>query len=219
MVALVQQASVPVSRLPNAWIILEEFDKAGYDVNLAIAAVINAIKESGLNEKADTGDGGHSWGLFQINDVQGKRFNPNVSDTIAYTNRKDPRQATQWIIAEMKRHWKQTSTPSKRSGESYSGESLGSVYARKGSIAELTRAFAAFVERPEKVVTDSASRMALARKIFGDTRLQNAVQNGHIESPIQGNMPLWWWLPIGAGALGLLFLVLSSTRKSRMLLT
>jgi hypothetical protein len=60
-----------VQKRRNAETILAEFQAARWPAGLALAAIANAVAESNLNEFA-TGDGGHSIGLFQINDLRGQ---------------------------------------------------------------------------------------------------------------------------------------------------
>ena len=55
------------SQTANAQTIAALFQEAGYGIAAQAAAITNAIAESGLNALAK-GDGGHSIGLFQLND-------------------------------------------------------------------------------------------------------------------------------------------------------
>lgn len=52
----------------NARIIEQEARKAGGDDRLVAAMIVNAWRESSLNDTIDWGDSGHSIGLFQLND-------------------------------------------------------------------------------------------------------------------------------------------------------
>jgi hypothetical protein len=63
-------SAVPKNRGPIAKKIIDAFAGAGFGAPQQIAAVANAIAESGLNPSA-TGDGGVSIGLFQMNQKAG----------------------------------------------------------------------------------------------------------------------------------------------------
>ncbi|NKQ85522.1 phage tail tip lysozyme [Rhizobium ruizarguesonis] len=63
-------AVIPSKRKGNAILIATRFKDAGYGSIQQIAAIANAIAESGLDETAD-GDNHHSHGLFQLNQKGG----------------------------------------------------------------------------------------------------------------------------------------------------
>ncbi len=58
---------IPAARREIASLIAESFAKAGYGTVQQIAAIANAIAESGLNPKAENLNGERSFGLFQLN--------------------------------------------------------------------------------------------------------------------------------------------------------
>jgi hypothetical protein len=210
------------TRLQNAQIIVREFLAAGFPLQLALAAVVNAVKESGLNA-AIKGDSGHSVGLFQIHDLNGKR---------QFTgDRTDPVYNTRWIMGEVEREGpKRKYTKGGPSGQTFTGsETLYQAMERGASVAELAGLFGAYIERPDKVASEYSARKTLARTTFPIVAdLPGAVvgKAGSFVAPasVPGNLELtnssgsmgwnwlWWLAPVVALGVGSL-LVFFARRK------
>lgn len=138
----------------NAQIILDEFMVAGLPSGVALAAIVNAEAESGLNPLA-AGDGGHSIGLFQINDLRG---------TVKYDfDRTEPHANTRWIIKEYDR----LDTKTGKIGNYTANRSLDQMYNDGATVADMAAEFAAIVERPKDIPGEQVKRRALARALFG----------------------------------------------------
>ena len=138
----------------NAQIILDEFMVAGFPAGLALAAIVNAEAESGLNPAA-SGDNGHSLGLFQINDIGGK---------VTYDfDRLDPRENVRWIIREYARLDKKSG----KIGNYTTARSLDQYLTDGVHVADMAAEFAAIVERPADIEGAKYKRRALARTLFG----------------------------------------------------
>ena len=181
----------------NAEIILDEFQSARIPAGVAIAAVVNAIAESGLNE-FKSGDGGHSLGLFQLNDLLGRR--PFDFD------RFDPRKNTRWIIGELTRLWRATG----KIGNYTATESFADAYNRGASVDELSALFSAIVERPKDVYGEMTKRSALARATFPESAIRQAKGIDYStfdvilppRTDIDRTGALYWWSAmLGAGLL------------------
>lgn len=142
---------LPESRLKNVDIIEREFLAAGLSLPIAAAAVVNSKAESGLNASNDTGDGGHSVGLFQLNSPGGAGKGMTVAE------RKDPVKNTQRIIAVILGTW----------GSGNFGKALLKAQADGVTdVAELAAIFCRDIERPKHVVSDMAKRRKLAKQMF-----------------------------------------------------
>lgn len=152
--ALASLRNLTSSQLQNAQVIVAEFAAAGLPYGIGLAAIPNAMAESGLRNDA-VGDNGNSVGLFQINALGGARTFDG--------DRRDPRYNSRWIAEEYKRY----RTKKGRIGTFVAQESLDEAYARGASVAEMAGLFAAIVERPRDQVGEQARRAVLARSMFG----------------------------------------------------
>lgn len=197
---LLQAASFAgdVQKRRNAEIILDEFQSARMPAGVAVAAIVNAIAESGLNETR-AGDNGHSVGLFQLNDLRGTR--PFDFD------RADPRKNTRWIIAELARLWRSKG----KIGNYSADESLEDAYNRGASVADMAALFSAVVERPRDVYGEMTKRAALARATFPESAVRQAKSVRYTgydviippRTDLEPNRALYWWAAIlGASVLG-----------------
>jgi hypothetical protein len=133
---------VAASKLAMVDIIEREFAAAGYPVEVAAAAVVNAYAESGLDPLA-SGDNGNSVGLFQLN-IRGAGAGMTVAA------RQDPVVNTRTLITRERR-------------------ALGAVTlkAQAGeSLPALAAAFSTLVERPKYKAAAEAHRAALALRLF-----------------------------------------------------
>jgi hypothetical protein len=128
----------------NAEIIAEEFLAAGLSERLAAAAITNAIVESSLHADA-VGDGGHSIGLFQLNDWGG-----GMGLSVEY--RKDPRNNAKTIL--------------EREVLAGSGKALRDADAAGASVADLAAIFSRDIERPADREGNMGIRAALAQQVF-----------------------------------------------------
>lgn len=125
-------------------IIQSEFAKHGFGANAIAAAVTNAYAESGLNPLA-SGDGGHSIGLFQLND-----WGAGQGLSVAY--RQDPLNNTRTILSR---------EVLKPRGATFRQR------AKDGAqVDELAAIFARDIERPADREGAAKSRAALARAMF-----------------------------------------------------
>lgn len=124
-------------------IIQSEFAKHGFGANAIAAAVTNAYAESGLNPLA-SGDGGHSIGLFQLND-----WGAGSGMTVAY--RQDPANNTRGILRVVNGKFGATFRQRAKDG---------------AQVDELAAIFARDIERPADREGAARSRAALARAMF-----------------------------------------------------
>jgi hypothetical protein len=185
-----------VQKRRNAETILAEFQAARWPAGLALAAIANAVAESGLNEFA-TGDGGHSIGLFQINDLRGQL-------TFDF-DRRDPEANTRHIMRELANKW----TKSGQIGRYNARESMQQAYQRGASVPEMAALFAAIVERPADIPGEMAKREALTRNLFPEAAIRraSAVKYGGADVLLPARTdvdPLsaaYWWGVAGAVAL------------------
>jgi len=125
-------------------IIATEFAAAGLGTNAIAAAIVNARAESGLNPLA-SGDGGHSIGLFQLNDW-------GAGQGLSVEYRQDPTNNTRTILQREVL------------------VSRGATFRRRAkegaSVAELAAIFARDIERPADKAGAMAKRSALAIQMF-----------------------------------------------------
>lgn len=128
-------------------IIYEEFVSAGLHPNIAIAAIVNADTESGLNPEA-VGDGGHSIGLFQLHDRGG-------GQGMSVEDRKDPRKNSKRMIETIKGSF---------------GKDLRSSAEQNVSIPDLAAIFSRDVERPADKEGNMKSRKAKAEKWLSENK-------------------------------------------------
>jgi hypothetical protein len=173
-------ANVNSSQRAMAEIIEREFTAAGYDQKMVVAAILNAIAESGLNPKA-AGDGGQSIGLFQLY-AKGAGAGMSVAD------RQDPVKNTRRIIEEVRRY----------------GKPLLDAIAAGKSSADITALFCIYIERPQDSKTKGAYRAATLPKYFptlGQQWLPGPAQTGYAKYalPAAGSVALlavvgalWW---------------------------
>lgn len=139
-------------------IIRKEFTAAGFPIELAEAAIVNAKKESNLNDpRYMVGDGGNSVGLFQLN-IKGAGnwiIERDENGKVIYDPRMDPVQNTRGIIAELK----------SRINQGANGfPSIREALDRRASVAELAGLFCYHIERPANRIGDSNARAIEAMK-------------------------------------------------------
>lgn len=147
------------TRLQNAKIIVEEFLSAGLPLGVALAAVVNADAESGLNHMA-MGDNGKSVGLFQLHENGGGKG-------MSAADRQNPRLNTRRIISEYAAAKSRTSGVDLSQGKKVVPmESLDAAYARGATVGDLAGLFAFHVERPWDLVGEKEKRAARARSTF-----------------------------------------------------
>lgn len=125
-------------------IIQTEFAKHGLGATAIAAAVANAYAESGLNPLA-SGDGGHSIGLFQLND-----WGAGHGLSVAY--RQDPTNNARTILS--------------REVLASAGKTLRARAAAGAGVGELAAIFARDIERPADKAGAMASRASLAEAMF-----------------------------------------------------
>jgi hypothetical protein len=136
------------SQLDNIDIIETEFRNAGFTVSVAAAAVVNAYAESKLNHLAK-GDGGHSIGLFQLNDW-------GAGKGMTVEARQDPVINTRRIIEVAQGHY---------------GKDLREFNdAQSTDVPQITAVFCRDIERPADTNAKMNSRAALAIKMFPNMR-------------------------------------------------
>jgi len=125
-------------------IIATEFAAAGLPANAIAAAIVNSYAESGLNPTIP-GDGGHSIGLFQLNDW-------GAGQGLSVEFRQDPVNNTKTILQR----------------EVLTGR--GATFRRRAkegaSVAELAAIFARDIERPADKAGAMKTRSALAIQMF-----------------------------------------------------
>jgi hypothetical protein len=146
-------------RLNSARVIVREFQAARLPLSLALAAVVNADVESGLNPRA-SGDGNKSIGLFQLHESGGGRG-------MSVAQRQDPTLNTRRIIAEFQAARGRTSGKNlAEGGATIPAESLNTALARGATVAELAGLFGFHVERPYDLKAALRDRPERARKLF-----------------------------------------------------
>lgn len=148
----------------NAEIIEREFLAAGFTEQVAAAAIVNAIAESGLNAEA-VGDHGKSIGLFQLHEKGG-----GYGMTAA--QRKDPTLNTKRIIEQAKK-----------------SKSFMEVATTELSIPKLAAAFSTYVERPSNKAAAETYRAALAARYFPST----SVVLYEAPLAVAAYAPWWMW--------------------------
>lgn len=122
-----------------AFIIADEFRKAGLPANVAAAAIANAWHESRLNPLA-AGDNGQSIGLFQL-------YSKGAGHGMTIEDRKDPIINTKRIIEVVKKRWDKF--------EPHVGSVIGS-----------TKVFTIYVEIPKNKEQKAEERAQTASKFF-----------------------------------------------------
>ena len=113
----------------------------GFNSPAIAAAIVNAYFESGFNPKA-VGDGGHSIGLFQLNDAGGAGTGMSVE------SRKDPVVNTRKIAQVAKR------------------TNFMNVTSETDDIPTLTAAWSRYVERPADEEGNMRKRAEFSRQLF-----------------------------------------------------
>ena len=165
----------PATRLSNALTIVRTALGEGLPLGVALAMVVNANAESGLNHLA-VGDGGHAIGLFQANDLGGKRTFPG--------DRRDPVSATKWIISEYRAAYDKTvGKDLSKSGAMISRPSLRSAVEGGKSVADVAGLFAFHVERPWDLQGEEARRRAKTYEMF-PSWVASAPANGLFASKV-----------------------------------
>lgn len=121
---------------------------AGFDDRAVKAAIVNAIRESGLNPLA-IGDSGHSVGLFQLSD-----WGAGKGMTVAA--RQNPVTNIQTIIdRELK-------------SSSVFGKAFRAVASNPASSAEdVAAAFTVYVERPMDKAGEALKSRSIVRSLWG----------------------------------------------------
>ncbi|PIR54854.1 hypothetical protein COU74_03895 [Candidatus Peregrinibacteria bacterium CG10_big_fil_rev_8_21_14_0_10_36_19] len=136
----------------NIKIIEDTFIANGYSKKIAAAAIANAWVESGgLNENA-VGDGGHSVGLFQLNDR-------GAGKGLSEEERKDPKKNTEYIISRSKR----------------SLDRLVEAEKNGASLPELVILFSKYVERPG--IPHNDQRIAALYNLFPNKVLKENLKD------------------------------------------
>lgn len=129
----------------NLKTIEREFRSAGITYPPAIAAaMVNAYKESGWNHRA-TGDGGHSIGLFQLNDW-------GAGHDMTVEARQDPATNARTML--------------EREVLAKTGRRFREAIDRQADVGELAYLFCYDLERPANREGDAKERAALARAMF-----------------------------------------------------
>lgn len=150
----------PAVRLQDAATILREFQAAGLGTGVGMAAIVNAMKESGLNRYA-VGDGGKSVGLFQLHEGGGGKG-------MSVAQRQDPVLNTRRIIEEYRAAQNKTSGKDMSRGNAVVPmESLSAAYARGATVAEMAGLFGFHVERPYALTAARSEREQAAHKYLG----------------------------------------------------
>jgi len=120
------------------------------------AAIVNSYKESGLNASNDTGDGGHSIGLFQVNDVAGAGTHllktMSREESIAY--RQNPENNAKIIL--------------EREVLGQFGRPLLAAAKDGASVTKLAALFSRYIERPRDTYGAMQGRSQAALKMFGE---------------------------------------------------
>ena len=116
----------------------------GFNSPVIAAAIVNAYFESGFNPKA-VGDGGHSIGLFQLNDAGGAGTGMSVE------SRKDPVVNTRKIAQAARR------------------TNFMNIAAETDDIPTLAAAWSKHVERPADEEGNMRKRAAFSRQLFNLT--------------------------------------------------
>lgn len=129
----------------NMGIIESLFIAKGHHPLTAKAAIVNAAAESNLSAGATASEpnGSTSVGLFQVNDLKGKR------DLSAY-NLADPASNTRWIL------------DNERAGL----DKIDAMADAGADVPALAAAFCTLIERPANPAKRAAERAALARQMF-----------------------------------------------------
>lgn len=184
-------------QMANATIIEQEFRSAGMPANLAAAAIVNAIHESNLNERAGNYEGESSVGLFQLNSS-----GSGLGRGMSVQERIDPRINTRVVVRESRR--------------------LGLHRMGDRTVPELAAIFANKVERCGECGYQDGDRQlrkreATARAIF-PTRVSYgalpAIAGGLVALP--GGSSSTWVLPVALGSIAAsLFLVGRILRRRR----
>lgn len=130
-------------------------------VKIIAAAIVNSYKECGLNAANRTGDGGHSIGLFQVNDVAGAGTyllkTMSREESIIY--RQNPENNCKIIIEhEILGSF---------------GQSLRARAQAGASVTELAAIFSRDIERPRNKLGNMQARSLAALKMFGERVVSN----------------------------------------------
>lgn len=141
-------------RLQNALIIVREFTTAGLPLGVALAAIVNADHESGLNHMA-IGDKGKSVGLFQLHENGGGKG-------MSVADRQNPQLNARRIISEYVAARSRTSGRDlSKGGASIPAPSLDGALSNGATVAQMAGLFGFHVERPwylEQALTERAAR-------------------------------------------------------------
>jgi hypothetical protein len=132
-------AKVAAKFRPFGDLIVAKFSQAGYGTNQQIAAVANAIGESGLNPNSASKAPERSFGLFQCN------IDGGLGNGFTPTQLFDPDTNIAIVIKEAKRH---------------------KDFAAATSLSQAVEAFVRDVERPLNPTADIKIRMGFAQKLI-----------------------------------------------------
>ena len=126
-------------------LIQTEFRAAGFSTGVALAAVVNAYAESGLNPLAASPPPEDSVGLFQLN-AEG------VGHGMSREERQDPVLNTRRMIEYARREPRFSDAATDPDA----------------TLADLTRAFTIYLERPADAARKADARAELASRLFPD---------------------------------------------------
>lgn len=169
--SVVEQIKIPLNgyQKENAAVIEKEFKEGLKGKGLSdeaiakiiAAAIVNAYKESGLNAANKTGDGGHSIGLFQVNDVAGAGTyllkTMTREESIVY--RQNPENNCKIIL--------------EREILGSFGRVLRERAQAGASVTELAAIFSKYIERPRDVYGAMQARSQAALKMFGERKVSD----------------------------------------------
>lgn len=169
--SVVEQIKIPLSgyQKENAAIIekvfKEELKGKGLSdeaiAKIIAAAIVNSYKECGLNAANKTGDGGHSIGLFQVNDVAGAGTyllkTMSREESIVY--RQNPENNCKIIL--------------EREILGSFGKNLMARAQAGASVTELAAIFSRDIERPRDKLGNMQARSQAALKMFGERKVSD----------------------------------------------
>ncbi|NML74392.1 transglycosylase SLT domain-containing protein [Rhizobium sp. S-51] len=129
-----------------AKLIMEKFAAQGFGTVQQIAAVANAIAESGLNPNASNTAGERSFGLFQLNQNGGVGFGHDEAEL------KDPDRNIEIMLAEIAKPYQRANRH---------------AFAATTSLHEAVRIFVHHFEKPANKTGETAHRFEIAQGLVG----------------------------------------------------